>query len=524
MCYKLGITNLKLDKLTLVCIGCSGKAEERILNQTNCYEELQYCFPMAIKHIEVWLVGPEMTKTQSPTCTHKSNHRISFHLYKGTAIDYVREHPSSINHNLTNQTSVFIGLNCGFGNWDRNVDVRNRFNLLLAWMNDLYFLTGTKMPLLFTCANDYEDVVGETLVMSKILGAKYILIPVENKFSYASTLVQNLPKNNTKEAAREATSDNYSMGNSFMYAVQSYDPKRRQKLNLKDKNEFLVGILKTVTATKSNNHQEYFQPISFAHIVLSSNTNSNTNTNSNANSNTNANKTLKNMNKIKNEKDLKETVKKTTKETKHVSIVSPPSTTPPMPTPTPTTTKASSTSTTAITSSSTVVDIILPTPPAPASTTTTTTPIIASTPARTTSSASVVEEVPTPDSTPTLDAKPKYHIEQYKVSDEILKINIKLVQVDVAGVVEVAVEQKRVMELLELLQHIEFYIDNTGEILQITSPNTVNTTSINNSIVSTPTTASTCTSHVLQYRVNPKTIKGKLRKKTVCIEILAEIV
>ena len=64
-----------------------------------------------------------------------------------------------------------------------------RYELLRSWLPDLQFLTATSLPLLFTCANDYADLTGETAILGQLLGARFIVRPQENPFSYASTMV-----------------------------------------------------------------------------------------------------------------------------------------------------------------------------------------------------------------------------------------------------------------------------------------------------------------------------------------------
>ena len=66
---------------------------------------------------------------------------------------------------------------------------KKRYDLLKSWFPDLQFLTATSLPLLFTCANDYADLLGETVIMRHILGARFVLLPQENPFSFASTMV-----------------------------------------------------------------------------------------------------------------------------------------------------------------------------------------------------------------------------------------------------------------------------------------------------------------------------------------------
>jgi hypothetical protein len=104
----------------------------------------------------------------------------------------------------------------------------------------LYFLTATKIPLIFTCANDYADLKGEVGVMQHILGAKFVIQPSENPFSFASTLVSNSVSSN-KPA--EAAAQDYSRGNAFLYAVQGCDKSRRTQLDCSDVGTRTVAFL-----------------------------------------------------------------------------------------------------------------------------------------------------------------------------------------------------------------------------------------------------------------------------------------
>ena len=96
------------------------------------------------------------------------------------------------NSDLLSQLTFVYGLNCGFGNWENPLPVR--YNLLLEWLQDLYFLTGTQLPLVFTCANDYADLSGENQIMQKLMGSYYLLPPTENPFGFASTFISSESK------------------------------------------------------------------------------------------------------------------------------------------------------------------------------------------------------------------------------------------------------------------------------------------------------------------------------------------
>ena len=217
------------QELHIVCIGCSAKAEERVLVETDAWQEIFLAFSnssaTASMVLHLHLVGPEMSTTfdYSPTC----------HIMRGTAKEFFRAHPA-----LLSPTSlcVVVGLNCGFGNWENPLP--KRYDLLLEWLGDLYFLTGTKMPLIFTCANDYADLDGESQIMQKLLGCRYLIAPMENPYGFASTFIA--------EDTNGESVNNYSRGNSFLYAVQGCELGRRRVLNLKAPHDAQVSACETL--------------------------------------------------------------------------------------------------------------------------------------------------------------------------------------------------------------------------------------------------------------------------------------
>lgn len=220
--------------LHIICIGCSSKAEERILMETNCWDELGYLLYDKVGSIELWLVGPEISRTSENVKSmgsRSSKFQYSANLFKGTSTDFFRSHKT-----LLNKSTIVVGLNCGFGNFENPEHVR--FNLLFSWLPDLYFLSATKLPLFFTCANDYADLAGEVAVMSNIMGAVFAAPPARNPFSFASTMIP--PNVNPSKGV-----DQFVTGNSFYYSMQGSFKSDRIKIDVKSKScmRDLMGAL-----------------------------------------------------------------------------------------------------------------------------------------------------------------------------------------------------------------------------------------------------------------------------------------
>eukprot|EP01038_Epipyxis_sp_PR26KG_P008613 gene8613-11646_t len=231
------------SNITIICIGCAAKTEERILKETSAWLELFHFFAYYHINISLWLVGPEISSSES----NLKFHLYSYNLFKGTAMSFFRQ-----NSHLLNHSTMIIGLNCGFGNFDNPLPIK--YNLLLQWLPDLYFLTGTQLPLLFTCANDYSDLTGEVTIMRDLLGANFISIPSENKFSYASTMIPPTDNDNNDH------SNEYSRGNSYCYAVQSHSKARRKKIDFKNFSEkqIIQIVVEIVKHSKSSQFGNIF--------------------------------------------------------------------------------------------------------------------------------------------------------------------------------------------------------------------------------------------------------------------------
>jgi hypothetical protein len=285
------ILNLQFDgpfiyeKLNILCMGCSYKAEERVLRETNCFQELQTLLLPFFQSIHFYFIGPEISETKEnyeilstsfrhrlqatsprnddeneenlPTIT--LNHSLYFHLFKGKTSDFIRSYPTILREELSQ--TIVVGYNCGFGNFDNSYSEKShltkmkrdllKFRLFFDWIYDLSLLTQlfSKCPFFMFVANDYSDLKGELQILLQIFGMNCITAPAENPFSMASTLVA---ENNSSSSEND-----YSRGNSFYYAIQGIDMKRRVKLtHLKDFHLFQVN-----NPLKSNEENPFQAPL-----------------------------------------------------------------------------------------------------------------------------------------------------------------------------------------------------------------------------------------------------------------------
>ncbi len=235
------INNLNIENLHeihLVIMGCSEKFEERILRETNIWEELLINHASSIDLIHLYIVGPEISQNQQFNRVNYGEKIMITHLFKGTAIQFFRSNTAL----LGGDNTICIGLNCGYGNFENKGS--RQYDLLLSWLPDLYFLSATKIPLFFTTANDYADLVGEVTVMKYILQANFIMKPQENTFSFATTLI---PPNSSNGS-------DYCRGNSFCYGVQSCK-KGRMNINLllsKNTKDVILRTLLPILYDKRN--------------------------------------------------------------------------------------------------------------------------------------------------------------------------------------------------------------------------------------------------------------------------------
>ena len=157
-------------------MGGNAKAEERIYCNTNYFEELTNFFPQ--HKFKLFFAGPEQSAQRSDK-TVKKNDRLSAFFYRATVGDFLLDNYESdedIKRKLPMENTLFIGFNPGFG--------CGYEALLRSWCRDLIMLFNLGYKVVFTCANDYSDLRGETLVFQKVFQDRvnYFMPGQENPF------------------------------------------------------------------------------------------------------------------------------------------------------------------------------------------------------------------------------------------------------------------------------------------------------------------------------------------------------
>ena len=161
---------------------------------------------------------------------------MSAHTYKGTSSSFFKENKHLIPLPIANAgdivgshrsiNTIAVGLNCGFGNFEN--PGATKYDLLVSWYQDLCFLTALRcLPIVFTCANDYADLLGECRLHCDYFGSYFWCQPGRSTFNCASTFVAS--EGAAATGATGAQGQDYSCGNSYWYIVQGCDPTRRRK-------------------------------------------------------------------------------------------------------------------------------------------------------------------------------------------------------------------------------------------------------------------------------------------------------
>mmetsp|Transcript_41437 Transcript_41437/g.66647 ORF Transcript_41437/g.66647 Transcript_41437/m.66647 type:complete len:387 (+) Transcript_41437:89-1249(+) len=139
-------------------------------------------------------------------------------LTKSTTGSFLRQRQREI----LPENTLIVGFNTGYGNFVESKDKR----LLEEWMADLRYLSDKKFRCLFTCANDYADLVGEFKVQALVLGANFDMLPFPNPFESATHLSDPESTPQTPKWAR---------ANSFMYMICGHCASRRNNISILSK-------------------------------------------------------------------------------------------------------------------------------------------------------------------------------------------------------------------------------------------------------------------------------------------------
>ncbi|KAL4164675.1 hypothetical protein KRP22_003416 [Phytophthora ramorum] len=195
------------SELRVLVVGASQKAEQRVWRITGYWNEVAALYTNA--KVTLFFIGPEVDERDAGTVKEDLPDNLSVYHFRGTFGDFQDSQHFS---DCTSETSVIVGYNTGFGNF---VD-SHRHELLFSWLPDLHRIAESRIPAIFTCANDYADMNGEFAVQSRVIGANMLLLPKQNPFSAASHFHE--------EGQRDTA---WSRGSSFLYVIRGVDKARR---------------------------------------------------------------------------------------------------------------------------------------------------------------------------------------------------------------------------------------------------------------------------------------------------------
>jgi len=166
-----GIHLAKFDEckeLNVIIMGATEKAEQRIFIESDYYQEILVLLPN-IERLNAYLVGPEISIGMHLQTVKKTD-KFKGYFYKGKLMEFFKEMGIGLNPKNT----LLIGLNTGLG--------MKHAGLIMSWLKDLKFFIKKKYTMIFTSSNDYEDLAGETHIMTNILQANYVIQVAKNPF------------------------------------------------------------------------------------------------------------------------------------------------------------------------------------------------------------------------------------------------------------------------------------------------------------------------------------------------------
>jgi len=146
--------------------------------------------------LELFFVGPEIDEN-----LHRKEAKLGpgvvANRFRGTLGALLASDPS-----ICRDDTLIVGFNTGMGS--------GLWPLMRSWLPDLLAILRGGFIALFTCANDFSDLRGETLVW-ELLGARMLMAPQRNPFK-AATIVHEPP-------ASVLAHPEWSCSSCFVYAI-----------------------------------------------------------------------------------------------------------------------------------------------------------------------------------------------------------------------------------------------------------------------------------------------------------------
>lgn len=197
--------------LHILAIGASSKAEERLLRDSNYWDELCHFLPGT--SLELVFVGPEIAAARHKQ-TVKRGPRLTARSFRGTLGQLLAAEPER----YTPSDTLVVGFNTGMGS--------GLYALMRSWLPDLLALLRRGFVGIFSCANDYSDLKGEVSVFVQLLHAKLVLAPRPNPFKAATVVRENDGDDATGDGDERAPpkGEEWSCSSCYVYAVQGRKP------------------------------------------------------------------------------------------------------------------------------------------------------------------------------------------------------------------------------------------------------------------------------------------------------------
>ena len=165
-------------RLTVLMVGASSKAEERLMRDSTYWLELCHFWPQL--EVELVFVGPEIAPSAHGRAS--AHGRLRSRCFHGTLGELFRHEPA---HDPS--STVVVGFNTGMGNASAGM-AKGGFALMQSWLPDLIAILRGGFVSVFTCANDYSDLRGEIAIWTELLQAEVVLPPRRSPFKAATVV------------------------------------------------------------------------------------------------------------------------------------------------------------------------------------------------------------------------------------------------------------------------------------------------------------------------------------------------
>ncbi|CAD7971329.1 unnamed protein product [Amoebophrya sp. A25] len=206
---KSGLSEADGVNIQNVVIFGAAASEMKVMEKTNYFDLLTSRHGVRLSFVGPELKGKIDTTAPKSKLVSKLQDRPFFKVPLPNVVEKFFQYRKECGQNLTPANTLVFVFNGGFGNRLNRAGVTKNLKqpLLHTWLPDLHYLASRGFLCGFTCADQENDLVGETLVHTCLVRSRYLVAPMSNPFSCATALVS------------ENGGSPYC-GNSFLYLIQ----------------------------------------------------------------------------------------------------------------------------------------------------------------------------------------------------------------------------------------------------------------------------------------------------------------